>query len=128
MAAAHLNVPVGMADGLHEHERETTPPFSCREAFAAAVVDALQRPAELVLGEETANVAHERFASALRAVLRRYPTERLGVVGHGTVIALLIARANRLDPAALWRRLGLPSFAAVVPPTYELLEMVEEVS
>jgi broad specificity phosphatase PhoE len=127
LVAARLDLPVETAVGLHEHERRSTGLFSNEDAFAEAVAEALRRPAEVVLGEETADRAHERFARALRAVLQRYPGERLGVVAHGTVIALLLARANQVDPIGVWRRLGLPSFAVVVPPAYGLVEIVGEV-
>ncbi len=49
------------------------------------------------------------------------------MVAHGTVITLLIARHNRVEPYQCWRRLGLPSFAVLSMPDMILLDTVVRV-
>jgi broad specificity phosphatase PhoE len=127
LVGAKLRLPVETANGLQEHERRSTQLSSSHDAFVDAVAEAMRRPTEVVLGEESADAAHERFAGALRAVIRSHPEERLGVVAHGMVIALLVSRASLVDPLSLWRRLGLPSVVVVVPPSYDLIEVIYEV-
>ena len=61
------------------------------------------------MGTESADYAHARFLAAVRAAQSESPGEDIAVVAHGTVITLLVSRANGLEPYPLWERLGLPS-------------------
>jgi hypothetical protein len=46
-------------------------------------------------------------------------------VAHDTVISLYVARIAGLEPAVLWKRLGLPSFVVLSLPDLELVEVAE---
>lgn len=81
-------------------------------------------PHELVYGRETAHEALTRFRNALDRTLREHPAGTLAIVTHGTVMALLLAAANRLDPNQLWLRLATPSFVVVTYPTWQAIEEV----
>jgi broad specificity phosphatase PhoE len=115
-----------IVEGLHEHERATVS-FLERGAFDAAVAAFFARPAELILGEETADQAHARFAAAVSGVIARYPGRTIAIVAHGTVISLFAARAAGLDPYPLWKSLELPSYLVLSLPDLHLLTVVESV-
>ncbi len=127
IAADILGIPFATAPGLHEHERPKAGLFSTREQFEAQVVHLFERPGELILGNETADQAHARFASAIAAVVEQHPSGNLALVSHGTVLTLFVTRANGLDPAPFWKRLGLPSFVVLSLPGLGLLGVVESV-
>lgn len=121
-----LGVPCEVADGLHEQEREGTPFFATPADFDAVMRDFFARPAERVFGEETADEAHARYAAALERVIAGSGDDgSLAVVSHGTVMALFIARHNRIDPFPLWRSLGLPSSAVLSLPELRLLDVIQ---
>ena len=104
------------------HERATAPFFASEDEFRRAVIDAMRRPDDLVLGEETATAARIRFTAAVRGAIAEFAGEHLAVVSHGTVIALLVAHASGGDPVDLWRqqrmpwaiRVGLPGLVPMV--------------
>jgi broad specificity phosphatase PhoE len=121
--AAALALPYFTAAGLHEHERPE-PVYLARDAFEAQVSALFARPETLVFGAETA-AALERFRGAVWAALRAHPNQTAAIVAHGTVITLLTAAHNAIDPFALWQRLKLPSLVALELPTLRLLEVVE---
>jgi len=127
IVAERLGIPFETAPGLHEHERGIVRDLGSQEEFQAQVARFFERPGELVLGYETADLAHIRFAAAVAAVLEQYPSDNLAIVSHGTVMTLFIARANRLDLAPFWKSLGLPAFAVLSLPDLRLLEVVENV-
>ena len=91
-------------EGLVETRRETVP-FLPREALEAGIQRFFNQPADLVFGEETADVAHARFAAALDRHRGQRP---LVVACHGTVISLYVSRHTGADPMSLWRSLTLP--------------------
>jgi len=73
-----------------------------------------RRPGELVLGDETADEAADRFEQACS---RRWPSpgRNVAIVSHGTVIALLCREGGRGSrPGARWaavvRRAGGAGF------------------
>ena len=106
-------LPVEIIPGLHEHERSRSP-WSTQAAFEAAVQACLNRPGELVYGDETADQAYTRFATAVDHFLARHAGQTVAVVAHGTVISLFVSRRCGLEPFSLWRRLGLPALVSVV--------------
>ena len=124
VVAGRLGLPLEVVEGLHEHSRRGLA-WTDRATFQAAVADLMARPGELVMGEETADQAHRRFRTAVLSVLERHPARTLAVVTHGTVMSLLVARANGLDPLPFWRRLGMPAFAVLSRPALSLVECVE---
>ncbi|MBI5651363.1 MAG: histidine phosphatase family protein [Chloroflexi bacterium] len=111
IVAARLNKPHEIAQGLHEHERRNVP-FMPRAELEARVAEFFAKPSELVLGSETANQAHARFANAIHRVLEKYPQKNIAVVAHGTVISLFVARTQPM-PFEFWKRLGLPSIVVL---------------
>ncbi|HEY7115545.1 MAG TPA: histidine phosphatase family protein [Tepidisphaeraceae bacterium] len=95
---------------LHEHDRSNVPHMDTRE-FISLMALFFKQPDRLVLGEETADEAYERFAAAIDGILERESGDApVAVVSHGTVIALLAQHRAKQDPFAVWRRMGLPSF------------------
>jgi broad specificity phosphatase PhoE len=124
IVARILGLPFATAPGLHEHERGVVQDMGSQEAFQAQVARFFEHPGELVLGYETADEAHARFAASVASVLEQHTTGDPAIVSHGTVITLLIARANDLDPVPFWKCLGLPAFAVLSLPDLALLEVV----
>lgn len=108
--AAALDVPCRPMLGLHEQLRYSNPVLS-DEQFQARMADFFARPAELVLGEESAADALTRFRNAVRAAMRVNEGQTVAIVAHGTVISLLVAEltrpAGKQDAHTLWRELGL---------------------
>jgi broad specificity phosphatase PhoE len=121
-----LDIPLVSVAGLHEHERPDAVRSLAQESFRARVAALLERPAELVFGNETADAAHDRFAAAIASLATRHQEDNLAVVTHGTVMTLFISRAVGLEPVPFWMRLGLPSFAVLSLPDNRLVEVVEQ--
>lgn len=115
------------AKDLHEHVRDNLPLLE-REEFEDRVGRFFAEPDRLVFGRETAGQALDRFAAAVHRELDKRPAGNICLVAHGTVITLFLAQyAGIKEPFAFWRRLGLPSFAVVALPGYELVRVVEQV-
>lgn len=97
--------------GLHEHERPQAS-ISSQEQFHEQVRQFFEQPTEVVFGVESANQAHQRFATALKTLADSHPSPRqnLVVVTHGTVLTLFISRHCGLPAYPLWEQLGLPAF------------------
>jgi broad specificity phosphatase PhoE len=104
--AAELDAPLEIDPRLREHDRTGV---GWLDDFAAAVQAGFERPGEVVLGVESYDAAHARFAAAVDAARAAHPGEELAIVSHGTVIALYAARATGADPVALWRGLAFPA-------------------
>jgi broad specificity phosphatase PhoE len=128
IVAAILGIPFKTAANLHEHERRNVGLFADSNQFQARVVSVFEHPGERILGEETADEAHVRFARAVAGLLEQHPGGNLAVVTHGTVMSLFVSRAARIAPAPFWKRLGLPAFAVLSLPGLGLLETVESVA
>jgi broad specificity phosphatase PhoE len=117
--AARLGIPVTAAPDLHEHEREIVP-FDSTELFHQRIERFFEVPDQIVYGTESADAAHARFERAVREVEAEYPSGSLVIVAHGTVISLLVARANAIAPFPFWCGLGLPAAVVVRRNTYAL--------
>ncbi len=126
IVARILDLPCETAAGLHEHERGVVTDMGNEGEFQDQVARLFEQPDKLVMGYETADQAHARFAAAVADIARQHASGNVAIVSHGTVITLLIARANGLDPLPFWRGLGLPAFAALSLPTMRLLEVVQQ--
>ncbi|HYI14370.1 MAG TPA: histidine phosphatase family protein, partial [Thermomicrobiales bacterium] len=118
--AAHLALPSTAMPGLHEHERDVVP-FDSTERFHDRIRQFFADPASVVYGTESADAAHARFATAICDVLAAHPSGSLAVVAHGTVISLLVARANSIEPFPFWAGLDLPSFVVVERDSFVLV-------
>jgi 2,3-bisphosphoglycerate-dependent phosphoglycerate mutase len=127
IVARILGLPFEIVPDLHEHKRGVVKTMASREEFQAQVARLFEHPAELVLGHETADQAHARFAAAVAHVVEEHPAGNLAVATHGTVMTLFIARANDLAPIPFWKSLGLPAFAVLSLPGFRLLKVVESV-
>jgi broad specificity phosphatase PhoE len=117
--ATLLNIPAETAPGLHEHDRSNVPHMRSGE-FISHVELMFRRPAERILGRESADEARVRFQAAVTAVLEKHSAGNLGIVSHGTVIALLAASHSDRQPFMLWREMGLPSFLVFALPQFKL--------
>ena len=124
LVAQRMHTRVQVVDGLHEHDRSNTA-WLGPEQFDGAVAAFFQHPEVLVLGRETARQAAERFARSVATVTSWSTEQNIVVVTHGTVLSLFVACATGLEPFALWKRLGLPSFVVLRWPQLELLSVVE---
>jgi broad specificity phosphatase PhoE len=121
IVARQLDVPFATAEGLHEHDRSNVG-WGPSEDFMAAVAAFFARPSELVMGRETADAARERFAGALERALAAQPRGNLAIVAHGTVITLLVAAHNPVEPFSFWESLELPSFVVLALPGMTLVD------
>ncbi len=121
VVAEALRVPTETRPGLGEHARVTAPYFERPGDFHAAIGALFARPAERVFGEESANEAHDRFHAALTALMAERDDDEL-VVTHGTVLSLLVSRANGLDTFDYWKReLAMPMLVTLTWPTLTLV-------
>jgi broad specificity phosphatase PhoE len=125
--AAILNIPWNSMPDLHEHERPEAVRTLAPEAFRARVADLFEYHDQLVLGTETADQAHKRFAAAIADLLSHYQEDTLSVVTHGTVMTLFISRATGLEPVSFWKQLGLPAFTVLSLPDLGLVKLVDKV-
>jgi broad specificity phosphatase PhoE len=112
LVAQRMHTSVQVVDGLQEHDRSNTP-WPGPEEFDRVVAAFFHRPAELVLGCETAQQASEHFAKTMADVTSQYAEQNVVVFTPGTVLTLFVARATGMEPLALWKRLGLPSFVVL---------------
>jgi broad specificity phosphatase PhoE len=87
-----------------------------------------RRPAERVLGRESADEARDRFAHAVDRIVENATSDVVAIVTHGTVLALFLAdHGARKTAFELWRSLGQPSFVVMDVPGFEIVEVVERV-
>lgn len=126
LVAERLGVPWRTAPGLHEHDRSNVPHLPSRE-FISMVELFFRKPAELVLGRETADAARERFESAVRRVVAEHPAGNVAVVSHGTVIALMLGTSGNRTPFEVWRAMGLPSYVALSLPNLDVIEWSDRI-
>ena len=117
LVAGQLALPFEAIEGLHEHDRSNVPHMPSRE-FISLMELFFRRPAERVLGRETADEALRRFEAAVGRVLADHADESVAVVSHGTVIALFVAKRAGGKAFDLWRQMGLPSFRVLGLPDY----------
>lgn len=110
--AENLSLHVRTHEGLHEHDRNSSPYYS-REEFQERVRELFKMPDALVFGEETATQALVRFREAIDSILKSYEDHNIVIVSHGTVISLFVAWLTGCNGYALWQELGLPSFVAL---------------
>ena len=118
--AAELRLSVERDAGLGEHRRERVP-FLGTAAWDAAMARFFAQQEALVLGEETAHAALDRFSAAVRRCAARDVESDVALVSHGTVLALFVAAHNpQVDALAFWRALALPDLVALTLPNFHL--------
>ncbi|HEY7089589.1 MAG TPA: histidine phosphatase family protein [Tepidisphaeraceae bacterium] len=123
LVASALKIPHEPAPDLHEHDRSNVPHMRSSE-FISMVELFFRRPDELVLGQETAGDAEERFTSAVEDVVKEHAGRNVAIVAHGTVIALMLARYSDRPAFAWWRELGLPSMVVLELPEYRIVQTI----
>lgn len=109
IVAGALDIPVEIVKGLHEHERANVR-FLEKERFERSIGRFFSRPDDRVFGEETADEAHDRFSNAVNGLSDRFRHRNIAIVTHGTVLSLFVSRISEIEPFALWKQLGLPSW------------------
>jgi 2,3-bisphosphoglycerate-dependent phosphoglycerate mutase len=97
---------------LHENDR-TGFGFQKADELRRRLREFFERPAQLTIGNETANGALQRFAEAVAEILSRSQGRNSAIVTHGTVLSLFVAHHNAIRPFDLWERLGMPSYVAL---------------
>ena len=112
IVAADFQVPLHLAEGLHEHERDSVPLLS-RPEFEQSIRALFERPDALVFGSETANHAQARFSRAVQLLLTQYESHTIAIVTHGTVISLFVSRLVGCSGYSFWKELGLLSFVVL---------------
>ena len=110
-----LNVPVQIVDGLEEHHRSNVPYFPTQDEFEEAIEQFFRNQEELVLGDETAQQALQRFTAAIDRIIATDAAETTIVVTHGTVITLYMASVSGVESMSFWRNLETPSFVVLTP-------------
>ena len=126
IAARFLKTPVEIVKGLHEHERSHVG-FLKKERFEQSIGRFFFRPTELIFGEETADKAHGRFSKAVYGLSNRFLQEKVALITHGTVLSLFVSRISALEPFALWKQLGMPSWIVLSRPDWGVVEICRSV-
>jgi len=124
IVGAALGVEVRVHEGLEEFDRPALPLMSREEHWRvnAAIFSDPRRPA---LGAESGEAALERFRRGIGdAIEHAAGVDTLVAIAHGTVITLLAAAHNELDPMDLWSRLECPSFIVLSLPGFRLGRVV----
>jgi broad specificity phosphatase PhoE len=113
--------------GLQEHARNSVGWVSDEE-YRTGLAALYEKPAEVVFGDESADQARSRFASAVDGLLIEHPDENVVVVTHGTVMTLFIQQTTPdIEPIEFWERLGLPALAILSRPDLTLERLIEKV-
>jgi 2,3-bisphosphoglycerate-dependent phosphoglycerate mutase len=124
--ARALGVNVNTSHDLREHDRRNVPHMRSRD-FISMVELFFRKPNERVLGSETASEALARFEKAVDEVIASHPEGNVGIVAHGTVIALYLAAHSQRNGFELWRAMGLPSYAVIGLPERAVERVVEKI-
>ncbi len=126
IVAEKLAIPTSTVIGLREHDRRNVPHMKSRD-FISMVELFFRKPSERVLGSETANEALERFSRAVDDAIAGASEGNVGIVAHGTVIALYLAAHSQRNGFELWRAMGLPSYAVMSLPERNMEQVVEKI-
>ena len=118
--AEHFGVRARMVPALAEHARRSAG-YVSQADFEAAVGLLFARPAQVVYGEESADIAYERFASAMDRELAVQDNDSVLAVTGGTVISLFISRRGGISPFPLWRSLRMPTALVVNCENWKIL-------
>lgn len=119
--AGVLGAPLSTGVDLEEHHRPKSPLLE-EAAFRRTMRRFFANPEVLVFGSETAMEAGARIRRGMRAALMARPGQRLAVVSHGTVLALLLAHPNGLDPFEFWSSLQMPEALLVRSQEMRIVE------
>jgi broad specificity phosphatase PhoE len=120
LVSAQLNISYSTLHDLREHERDAVP-YLGSEEWERAITEFFARPDELVLGDETATEALQRFDRAVREIVQQHTEGNIAIIAHGTVITLFLAQHAGVEPSPFWQALTLPAFFVVSLPDYALV-------
>jgi broad specificity phosphatase PhoE len=81
------------------------------------------RPSLREFGNESADEARRRFEEALVPLIDNCRGD-LVVVTHGTVLTLMVAAKNRIEPFPFWKQLRMPSAVSLRLPDMTLEDIV----
>ena len=126
--ATQLGIEWRTSEGLEEHRRPFVPGGLPAQDFQATMQRFFASPGERVFGEESADEARDRFATAIEAILGAEPAGNVAIVSHGTVLALYAAPYFDLQPIDLWHRIAWPSFMVIDLHARRGLHLLETVS
>jgi len=121
--AAELGVPASTAPDLEEHHRAGRRLMDEAE-WQRTLKRFFANPDVLLFGTETGAEARARFERGVRAALAERPGKRLALVSHATVMTLLLAGPNGLDPYELWRTVRMPEAFVVRADDLRIVERV----
>jgi broad specificity phosphatase PhoE len=110
-------------EDLHEHQRGNETFDKSNVTFQEKVAHFFDHPDHLVYGSETGDQAYLRFSTAVKSIVETHRDRKVIIVTHGTVMSLLVSRANQFEPFPFWKSLGLPSFV-VTTTKFRLLKVV----
>lgn len=122
LTAVRLGLEVGPRRDLHENDRAGLA-FGPLDVLKARIRRFFDEPSNLVMGQETAEAALRRFETAVRALAAETQDRTAAVVTHGTVLTLLVARRNRVEPFAFWEALTAPSLVVLDPADFGLADI-----
>jgi broad specificity phosphatase PhoE len=123
LLAPVLGVEWRVVEGLEEHQR----PFVTDPIQFFPNIEALfATPGKRVFGD-SADETLARFRAAVDAVLEAAPGRNVGVVTHGTVMALYAAPRFDLAAIDLWRAIGHPCVLIIDRATGRGVEIVDTV-
>ncbi|MGI8690651.1 MAG: histidine phosphatase family protein [Thermomicrobiales bacterium] len=119
IVAERLAAPIEIVADLHENDR-TGLGWLDSDELEATIARFFAEPDRRIMGNETADEAHARFAAAVADVCARHRQGNIVIVAHGTVITLFVARRTGREPFPFWKRLSLPSFVALSLPDFRV--------
>jgi len=118
-----LVVDTVVMDGLHEHERFGVSLVS-KDEFQSLVRELFEKPDDLILGNETATQALERFKESVEMLMDLYAGKQMAIVSHGTVISLFTSWLTGVDGYLFWKDLGMPAIVVLDMINKELLKTI----
>ncbi|KAN0094219.1 phosphoglycerate mutase-like protein [Hyaloscypha variabilis] len=118
--ANKLKLEVEIDKDLAEHARHSMT-FLPQAEFQDKIAQLFSNPSKLVLGEETADEAFERFDRALNKALVEADGRDVLVVTHGTVLSIYVSRRLGIDPLSFWRSLATPMAIVISGKEIEII-------
>jgi broad specificity phosphatase PhoE len=109
---------------FRETSRENVPFVARLEDFQNAIREAMQKPDEIIYGEESFNQALTRFSQRIQLIINAHPTETTTITSHGTILSLYIASQTGQDVFSLWQSLDMPAYAVFELPEMRLAQLV----
>lgn len=117
LAAVKLGLEVRPRRDLHENDRAGLG-FGPLDALKQRMRRFFEAPSELIVGQESADAALQRFEAAVRAATAEAPDQTIAIVTHGAVLTLLAASYNPINAFEFWEALTPPSWAPLDPATF----------